>query len=206
MDTLETVFRPLINMVNRRISVTTPARELTEELNGAVIALRVQNTGLAAYFQIRRQSITMTGEFAGDPDVAISGSLLGLMRLATDDGEEAIRDGSVDLTGDTEIAQGFQRLLRFGRPDIEEELSHVIGDAAAHQVGELARGLGDWARQARSTIGQNISEYLQEESRDVPSRYEVEAFADDVDRLRDDVDRLAAKISHLEEQRKAGQS
>ena len=206
MDTLETVFRPLINMVNRRIAVTTPARELTEELNGAVIALRVQNTGLAAYFHVRRQSITMTGEYSGDPEVIISGSVLGLMRLAGEEGEEAIRDGSVDLAGDTEIAQAFQKLLRYGRPDIEEELSHVIGDAAAHQVGEFARGVSDWARQARSTIGQNISEYLQEESRDVPSRYEVDAFADDVDKLRDDVDRLAAKITHLEEQRKGGQS
>lgn len=202
MDTLETVFRPLINMVNRRIAVTTPARELTEELNGAVIALRIQNTGLAAYFHVRRQSITMTGEYSGDPGVVISGSLLSLMRLASADGEEAIRDGSVDLTGDTEVAQAFQQLLRYGRPDIEEELSHVIGDTAAHQVGEFARGISGWARQARSTIGQNISEYLQEESRDVPSRYEVEAFTDDVDRLRDDVDRLAAKISRLEEQRK----
>ena len=206
MDTLETVFRPLINMVNRRIAVTTPARELTEELNGAVIALRVQNTGLAAYFHVRRQSITMTGEYSGDPEVIISGSVLGLMRLAGEEGEEAIRDGSVDLAGDTEIAQAFQKLLRYGRPDIEEELSHVIGDAAAHQVGEFARGVSDWARQARSTIGQNISEYLQEESRDVPSRYEVDAFADDVDKLRDDVDRLAAKITHLEEQRKGEQS
>jgi ubiquinone biosynthesis protein UbiJ len=206
MDTLETAFRPLINMINRRISATTPARELTEALNGVVIALRIRNTGLAAYFHIHRRSITMTGDYADDPDVAISGSLLGLMRLAGDDGEEAIRDGSVDLTGDAEIAQGFQRLLRFGRPDIEEELSGVIGDAAAHQVGDLARGLGRWARQARSTIGQNISEYLQEESRDVPSRYEVDAFADDVDKLRDDVDRLAAKITYLEEQRKEGQS
>lgn len=202
MDTLETVFRPVINMVNRRIAATTPARELTQELNGSVIALRIQNTGLAAFFHVRRQSITMTGEFSGDPDVVISGTLLGLMRLAGEDGESAIRDGSVDLTGDTEIAQAFQKLLRYGRPDIEEELAHVVGDTAAHQVGELARGFGDWARRARSTIGQNISEYLQEESRDVPSRYEVDAFADDVDRLRDDVDRLAAKISHLEEQRK----
>ena len=206
MDALETAFRPLINMINRRIAITTPARELTSELSGSVVALRVQNTGLAAYFHIHRQRITMTGEFAGEPEVVISGSLLSLMRLAGDDGEAAIRDGSVNLSGDTEVAQGFQQLLRFGRPDIEEELSHVIGDAAAHQVGEFARGLGEWARQARSTIGQNISEYLQEESRDVPSRYEADAFADDVGKLRDDVDRLAAKIAHLEEQRKEEQS
>jgi ubiquinone biosynthesis protein UbiJ len=46
-------------------------------------------------------------------------------------------------------------------------------------------------------MGDNIREYLQEESRDVPSRYEVERFAKRVNELRDDVDRLAARISRL---------
>lgn len=43
----------------------------------------------------------------------------------------------------------------------------------------------------------NIREYLQEESRDVPSRYEVERFSKGVNVLRDDVDRLAARIDQL---------
>ena len=45
---------------------------------------------------------------------------------------------------------------------------------------------------------QNITEYLQEESRALPSRYEVESFRSKVDTLRDDVDRLAARIQRLE--------
>ena len=44
-------------------------------------------------------------------------------------------------------------------------------------------------------MSDNVREYLQEESRDVPSRYEVERFADEVGRLRDDVDRLEARIN-----------
>jgi ubiquinone biosynthesis protein UbiJ len=48
-------------------------------------------------------------------------------------------------------------------------------------------------------MGDNIREYLQEESRDVPSRYEVERFSKRVNDLRDDVDRLAARIRRLGE-------
>ena len=44
---------------------------------------------------------------------------------------------------------------------------------------------------------ENIREYLQEESRDLPSRYEMDRFADEVDVLRDDVDRLAARLKRL---------
>jgi ubiquinone biosynthesis protein UbiJ len=40
----------------------------------------------------------------------------------------------------------------------------------------------------------NVSEYLQEESRDVISGAELEMFYNSVDRLRDDVDRLRARV------------
>ena len=47
-------------------------------------------------------------------------------------------------------------------------------------------------------MGANIREYLQEESRDAPSRYEVDRFTANVNALRDDVDRLEARIDRLQ--------
>ena len=47
-------------------------------------------------------------------------------------------------------------------------------------------------------IGQNLSEYLQEESRAVPSRYEADRFRGRVDTLRDDVARFEARLKRLE--------
>ena len=81
-------------------------------------------------------------------------------------GEDAIRNGDVNLSGDAATAQRFQKLLEFARPDLEEELSRFIGDVAAHRIAEIARGIGDWARDVRKTMGGNIREYLQEESRE----------------------------------------
>jgi ubiquinone biosynthesis protein UbiJ len=43
----------------------------------------------------------------------------------------------------------------------------------------------------------NIREYLQEEGRDAPSRYEVDAFSSNVSTLRDDVDRVEARLNRL---------
>ena len=135
--------------------------------------------------------------FESDPDVIIEGSLLTLARMAGTSGESAVRDGTLDLTGNAETAQAFQELLAFAKPDIEEQLSTLLGDVAAHRLGEITRGIGDWARDARSTMGSNIREYLQEESRDLPSRYEVERFTQQVDSLRDGVARLEARLNRL---------
>ncbi len=198
MDALDAVLRPIARLLNRNIEATTPARELCEQLEGKTVAIRVTNTGLAAAFFVRRDAIDLSTELPAEPDVVISGSLLTLAGMAGDAGVEAIRKGDIDLSGDAETAQQFQKLLQLARPDIEEELSGVIGDVAAHRLGSLLRGAGRWARDARSTMGVNIREYLQEESRDAPSRYEVERFSKNVGVLRDDVDRLEARLKRLE--------
>jgi ubiquinone biosynthesis protein UbiJ len=118
--------------------------------------------------------------------------------MASSGGAAELRDGSVDFTGDARTAAAFQALLGFAKPDLEEELAAVVGDVAAHRLGELARGLRSWSRQASDTMSENIREYLQEESRRTPSRYEVERFGRQLQVLRDDVARAEARLKQLE--------
>jgi len=197
VDVLETALRPVARILNRNIAESTPARELCGQLSGTVVAIRVRNSALAAYFIIVDDALDVVRSTSQEPDVVITGSLLTLAGMAGNSGETAIRNGSLDLTGDASLAARFQRLLLLARPDVEEELSGLVGDIAAHRLGEFARGLGRWSRAARSTMGANIREYLQEESRDTPSRYEVEKFGVAVNTLRDDVDRIEARLNRL---------
>ena len=199
MNPLEAALQPVASVLNRNIRETTPARELCEKLDGAVIAIRVRDTALATWFIVADNKLELTTDFDGEPDVLICGSLITLARMAGDSGLSAIRKGELEVTGDAHTAERFQRLLLLAKPDIEEELSGVVGDAAAHRIGSFARGVGNWARDARSTMGANVREYLQEESRDAPSRYEVDRFTKAVGTLRDDVDRLEARIRRLGE-------
>jgi ubiquinone biosynthesis protein UbiJ len=197
MDVLEAALRPIASLLNRNISESTPARELSAKLSGTVVAVRVRDTALAAYFMVHDDSLNVVASSSEEPDVVITGSIITLARMAGQSGEAAIRDGSLDLTGNAETASQFQQLLSFAKPDVEEELSGIVGDVAAHRLGEIARGVGRWGRSARSTMGTNIREYLQEESRDAPSRYEVDKFSADVSTLRDDVDRVEARLNRL---------
>ena len=203
MDPLASLLRPLVVLINRQIQATTPARDICREITGNVVAVRVSDSSLATYFHIGDDAITMTGRYEEEPDVVISGSLLSLARLASSSATDAIRDGSVELHGDARVAQSFQQLLRYARPDIEEELSNLFGDTAAHSMGNFARSAREWSKGARETMQQNISEYLQEESRAVPARDEVNAFRHDVETLRDDVARFEARLNKLVVRRSA---
>ena len=189
--------QPLAGVLNRNIRETTRARELCAELDGTVAAVRVRDSALALFFVIDDGELSLSGPADVEPEIVIEGSLVSLAKLAAGGDENAIRAGEVQLVGDAAKAQAFRDLLAAARPDPEEELSTLVGDTAAHGIGELARGVKNWARDAGETMGGNVREYLQEESGDVPNRDDVEGFGSAVNDLRDDVERLAARIERL---------
>lgn len=198
MDPLATLFRPLVSILNRNIGETSRAREICARLDGKIIAVRVRDSGLSAYFEIHESVLDLRSETEAEPDAIITGSLLSLARLAGKTDDSMVGDDSFELSGDAKAVRMFRELLKSAKPDAEEELSRIVGDVAAHRVGEVARSLKRWSRDARATMGANIREYLQEESRDAPSRYEVDRFAEDLHALRDDVERAAARMDRLE--------
>ncbi len=201
MDALRALLQPAVAMVNRQIAESTPARELCDELEGKSIAIRVRGTGLALCLAIAGRRLEFRDAAATEPDVVLTGSLIALAGLAGENGEEMIRSGRIDLAGDAGVADDFRRLLGYGKPDWEEQLSGVIGDTAAHNLGNLVRDVARWGRDAQSTMEQNVGEYLQEEGRALPSRYEADQFRAEVQRLRDDVARAEARIARLEASR-----
>ena len=105
------------------------------------------------------------------------------------------------ISGDAELAQKFRELAALLTPDVEEELSLLIGDVAAHRLGTLARGGRRWARRAAHTTLANLAEYLAHERRDLVPRNEGEQFLRGVDALREGVDRLQARLELLARRR-----
>ena len=61
-----------------------------------------------------------------------------------------------------------------------------------------------WARKARRTAGENLAEYLQEESRDLVNACELDEFLQGVDAAREALDRIEARLARLEQRAKGG--
>jgi ubiquinone biosynthesis protein UbiJ len=151
------------------------------------------NRHIAASGRARALAVRAAG---GDPaDAVIEGTPLAFLRLSAGDATRSIRAGGMDVQGDAEIAEGFRRLLDAARPDLEEELSRLTGDVAAHYLAGFAREATAFGRRAGDLFARNVAEYLTEESRDLPVRIEVEEFLEGVDRLREAVDRLEARVA-----------
>jgi ubiquinone biosynthesis accessory factor UbiJ len=191
---------PLESVLNRNIAASSAARKLCRRLEGKTLAMHL--TGVPLNIQFRSDGERMSLETAqGTANATLSGSPLSFLRLAGPSPESALRSGAVHIEGDAEVAQAFSELLQHARPDLEEELSRVVGDVAAHQIGNFARSALAFGRRASDTLARNVAEYLQEEGRDLPTRIEADEFIAGVDALRDDVDRLEARLALLEARR-----
>jgi ubiquinone biosynthesis protein UbiJ len=131
-------------------------------------------------------------------DAVISGSVRALLSLL-----RGVRPAAADeraaviIRGDAEIANLYRQLFMAARPDPEEELSRWIGDAPARALSRLAGGVGGWMRRTRRVFGENIAEYLKEESRDLVARTEVEEFLEGVDQIRESADRVEARLQAI---------
>ena len=198
------LFEPIESLLNRNVAGSTPARELVARLAGRSLEVRAAPTPFRLCFSVADGRVSVGAALETTPDAVIEGTPLSLAALAGPDPEERIRQGSVRISGDAETAQLFQKLFKAARPDFEEELSRLVGDAAAHHVAGVARSAFDFGRRAIDTLARNMGEYLTEESRDLPAQPEVEAWVAQVDRLREDADRFEARLERLERMRRGG--
>jgi ubiquinone biosynthesis protein UbiJ len=158
--------------------------------------MELEGLGLGFTLTSGGESVTLSAETQADARLA--GRPLSLARLAVTGDEELLRSKSVRITGDPIVARDFHELIRLAAPDFEEELSRLVGAVAARRLANLARGAAGWGVDAADRLSRDVAEYLQEESRDLPTRHEVEGFLDRVDGLAEAVDRLEARISRIE--------
>lgn len=191
------LLRPFESMLNRQIAASSRARGLLAGLAGRSMELRFSPTPLRVRVSATAEALSIrpAADEAADADAVIEGTPLAFLRLATNAATTSIRAGGMDVRGDAEVAEGFRRLLEAARPDFEEELSRFTGDVAAHTFAGFARDALAFGQRAGDAFARNVSEYLTEESRDVPVRLEVEEFLDGVDRFREAVDRLEARVA-----------
>ena len=189
------------NLLNRGLPRSGRARQLCTELAGRSLTLEVRGF---ATLRIESNGATLAvTESATQADARLAVGPLGLLAMMRSDAQQALQRGDATITGDADIAARFRELTWLLRPDPEEELSLMLGDVPAHQLGRLARGALAWGRGAARSAWRNGADYLAHERADLVPRREGEQFLRGVDSLREDVDRAAARIELLSARRAA---
>jgi ubiquinone biosynthesis protein UbiJ len=184
-------------LLDREVAGSPRARELLASLEGRSLDIEARHTPWRVQLQAAAGRLQLARNASSPGTARLVGSPLSLLSLAREDPQDVIRRGDVVIDGDGQVAGRFQELLNLLRPDLEEELSRVIGDIPANGIGRFVRTLAGFGADSARTVAQNFGEYFTHERRELVTRAEAGDFLSGVDQLRERADRVAARLDAL---------
>ena len=187
------MFEPLaLPVLNRLLRANTWALDRLRAHAGKTALLECPPFALRLAVLDSGELASAAAEAANDVTIRATPPLL--LRLAARD-ETAWSEAQV--SGDVELAAAIDYVRRNLRWDFEEALSRVIGDIAAHRVGDAARRFESWGRETALSLGRAAAEYSTYESPLVASAQALEEFIRGVDEVRDQAERLEKRLALL---------
>ena len=188
----------LENALNQYLSLDEDVGIFLKPLAGKIIAVHVVIFDWTFFLCPTTESIQILDHCEQPPDTTITGSVLslGLMGLS-DTPTHSFFSGEVTIEGDTKTGKKFQDLFDKLDIDLEEKVSQYTGDIIAHKLGRFFEAGRNWLSDSTETFSMNLSEFLQDETHNLPAQPEMDIFYRNVDKIRADYDRLQARVERL---------
>ena len=187
----------LETLLNQALRWEASSLDALNKLSGKIIRIEVKNIGINLSLFPDNQGFIILSDYKGETDVRISASLFSLLPLLLQREASLSNNPDVTITGKISIAQDLFQFLKALDIDWEEQAARYLGDAPAHKLGNVFRQCETYSSEGLHNLQLNISEYLQEESRQLPTRIEMEEFLNGVDTLRNDLERLEQRVQRL---------
>lgn len=183
---------------NKLLRLDPETSKLCAEMQGHIIAIQLSDVDKTIYFHPGSWGMRLSLQAPSkEVDATIRGHVLGLLSLSKqqDRISTAIQE-RIEISGNTRVAQKFQKILTGIDIDWEEQLSKFTGDIIAYRVGQGLRKTHHWVMHNLNAFALSGREYLQEETHQLPTQPEFMQFKQAVTTIRDDVERLEALINH----------
>jgi len=199
MEFRQIIASVLERALNATLAMDPTSVQLLAKLDGRVIAMNIESIDGSFYLLPHRERVTIEINHDQNPDIVIKGGLLAYVRSATASVRgSANPDQLLEISGDAHSVAVLRDFLRSLQPDFEEQLSSLVGDMPARQVGNQIRSFAEWAEQVGQSIAVNTGEYLTEEKQLLVARPRIDRFLIAVDQLQNDTERLASRLGTLE--------
>ena len=181
--------------INRYLSLDPEAVEKLVKLSGKVIKMELTGINKSIYMLPNATGMQVMMQCDEAADTVLRGTPLSLFKMSVvPNAASMLLKGEVKISGDTKLGHQFKNIFSSMDIDWSEPLASIMGDGLAYQITQSGKRLSHWGKDALKSVSISLSEYLQEESRDVVTGTELDIYCKNVDQLRDGVDRLQAKI------------
>lgn len=184
-------------VLNSALKLDAQSETRALALAGKVIEVEVRGLAAPFFIAFTTDGLRVVAEHAAGAHASIRGAPLAMLRSAATKDRKSLFSGDVVIEGDAELVQRVQALLAGIDIDWEEQLSRFLGDVASHQIGNFGRMLQARLTGVGRSLSKDVAEYVTEERRVLPSRFEVERYLRQVDFLRADMDRTEQRVERL---------
>ncbi len=183
------------SIINKALSLDPELINKLAAYQGRVIEIDIQGYNRKLYLLPHSDGMQVSSDYVGVVDTTLRGTPAALFKMALHkDVAPLMLRGEVEISGDLKLGRAFKKTLAEMQIDWEGHTASIVGDVPTHYIKQSLNSIVSWGKRASNSFKDDVSDYLQEESRDVVSAAELEGFYEDVDRLRDDVERLEARI------------
>lgn len=184
--------------MNALLRLDPAHRDALKPLVGRVLSVEVPKLLTKRYFCFSEQEIIVLEQMGEEPDCALSLMLSALPKLKDSQQlGELIKSEQLSIVGDIKLAQHFSDLLTQVNIDIEELLSHKIGDALAHSLVYNTSQLFHSLKHRAQSIAEDAQEVLTHEWRLGPSTLELELWKEDIAQLEQELTQLEKRVAEI---------
>ena len=183
--------------LNRLLALDEQSARRRQPLHGKVLQLELRELK-PLWLVFSPSRVDLLTRYEGQPDATISLALSALPRLRDPNQlTPLIREGKMDLAGDTSLCNQVAQLFSELQIDWEGQLARYTGDVIAHSLCRGAQQLRHGIQQQGELLRRDLAEYLTEELRLAPGPLEVACFCDDVDALKRRFDATVLRLEKL---------
>ncbi len=165
------------------------------DINKHLLVTPVQ-AGLEVSEYVIDEEVSITNEL--EVTTTIHSNIVSLARMGLGaEYQSMLNSGALKIEGDAEFANQLRSIFMQVDLDWEEIASKYVGDSVAYQVGLYVNRFKNYKSRSVDNFRLDVSEYLQEESRIVPTKVELDRFMASVDDMDAHVQRLEARVQRL---------
>ncbi|MGO0306153.1 ubiquinone biosynthesis accessory factor UbiJ [Endozoicomonas acroporae] len=161
---------------------------------GKVVAFQCTSPQWLCYVHFEHDRIRLASSLGAESecvvDATFTGSSVAFVTLATRRNLPFADVPGLSVSGDKTLIADLQQIHQQMELDWERPLCQTFGDITGHMMARGLRFVGDHVHRGQQLVMDNLGEYLQEELRLIPSRIEVESFAEEVGCVAESMERL----------------
>ncbi|NQZ32254.1 MAG: SCP2 sterol-binding domain-containing protein [Oceanospirillaceae bacterium] len=191
----------LESSLNRLIASDSVTQLALAKLSGKIIEFNVTDTAITLYL-LPHSSGMQLQNYCDHSDTQLCGTLHNFTALASsEDSTEHFFGNGINISGDTQLAAKFQRIIANAQIDWQGLIANISNDLVAAQLASLFNATKKQYSLTKQSLELNVIEYLQEEARTLPTSVEVDYFITQINDTRSAVDRLEARLNLMIQER-----